>query len=288
MQLFLLQIMLNLILTIICSTSIALILKFNNVRKGNELVLLMGNYFVASIITLVMIFAERDLNYSTSTLLFGLLLGSTFVYSFFAFAKAVAAAGTPLASLSSRLSVIIPVFFSIIIYSEIPDISDYFGFSLAIVTIILFYFSLKSNKSRKLLPVDFLYLFIVLAGIGINDFGMKIFQQWRPAEEKSFFLFVIFTSAFFYTAIVVFFKRIKITLKDFTRGNMLGVPNIFSSFFLIGALNSLPGIIVYPVVNIGIIVLTTILAMLIWKEKVDIFGTGALIFGILAIILLNI
>jgi drug/metabolite transporter (DMT)-like permease len=280
--------MINLILTILCSTSIALILKYNNTKSGNELVLLMGNYFLASIITLILLLFENNFVYSLETTLFGLVLGGMFVYSFFAFAKAVAAAGTPLASLSSRLSVVIPVFLSVIIYQEIPGTSDYIGFAFAIFTIFLFYLSLKSDKKRQLSLLDFMYLFIVLAGIGLNDFAMKIFQQWRTPEEKSFFLFMIFTSAFFYTGITIFFRRIKIKKQDFLRGNILGIPNIFSSFFLIGALNVFPGIVVYPVVNIGIIVLTTVLAMLIWKERVDKYGAFALISGIVAIVLLNI
>lgn len=280
--------MFDLILTILCSTTIALILKFNDTRKGSELVLLMGNYFVASIITTILIVYNNDFNYSNETLFLGLILGATFVYVFFAFAKAVSAAGTPLASLSSRLSVVIPVFMSILIYSEIPDTSDIFGFIFAVSTIILFYFSLKSNKEKKLTLIEYSYLIILLIGIGLNDFGMKIFQQWRPSEEKSFFLFTIFTSAFIYTALVILLKKIRIKPKDFLRGNLLGVPNIFSSFFLIGALNSLPGIIVYPLTNIGIIILTTILAMIIWKESLDKYGYFALATGIIAILLLNI
>lgn len=280
--------MINLIMTILCSTAIALILKHNDTKKGNELVLLMGNYFIASIITVIMIIADKEFIYSAPTFVFGLLLGALFVYAFFAFAKAVSAAGTPLASLSSRLSVVIPVFLSVLVYNEVPDLSDVTGFIFALATIILFYFSLKSNKERNLSLMDYLYLFILLLGIGLNDFFMKVFQQSRPAVEKSFFLFTIFTSAFVYTAVVVFIRKIKIRVRDFTLGNVLGVPNVFSSFFLIGALNALPGIVVYPVVNIGIILLTTILAIIIWKEKVDKYGTWALIAGIIAIALLNI
>lgn len=279
--------MTNLLLTILCSTLIALILKFNHTRKGNELVLLMGNYFVASIITILLILFNNDFHFSYQSLLLGLITGSSFVYSFFAFAKAVSSSGTPLASLSSRLSVVIPVVLSIIIFSETPLLFDYIGFFLTLITVVLFYFSLRSDKSKKLEFIDYFYLFILLAGIGINDFIMKIFQHWRPAEEKSFFLFVIFTSAFIYTLSIILLKKIKVNIKDFFRGNILGIPNIFSSFFLIGALNAYPAILVYPITNIGIILLTTLLAMMIWKEKLDKFGYLALLTGLIAILLLN-
>ena len=109
-----------LLLTILCSTSIALILKYSDTKKGEPIVLLAGNYLVASIISFDCLFClEKMLNFSFQTLFFGLGLGLLFVLSFFAFAKSVSYAGTGLATTSSRLSVIIPILLSIIIYNEI-------------------------------------------------------------------------------------------------------------------------------------------------------------------------
>ena len=110
--------------------------------------------------------------------------------SFFAFAKAVGAAGTALATVSSRLSVIVPLLLSVIIYREEPTNYQLAGIILAFVTIILFYFSLRDDSSNKLHILDYFYLLTVLLGIGINDFCMKVFQQWRPGEEKTYFIFI--------------------------------------------------------------------------------------------------
>ncbi len=112
--------MLPLLLTILCSTSIALILKHSDTKQGNPIVLLAGNYLTASVIGLILMLL-KDSSHSFETLIFGALLGFLFVASFFAFAKAVAIAGTALATISSRLSVIIPIIFSIIIFDEQPS-----------------------------------------------------------------------------------------------------------------------------------------------------------------------
>jgi hypothetical protein len=42
--------MTDLLLTILCSTSIALILKQNDTRQGHPVLLLSGNYFIAAVI----------------------------------------------------------------------------------------------------------------------------------------------------------------------------------------------------------------------------------------------
>ncbi len=75
--------MLPLLLTILCSTSIALILKHSDTKQGNPIVLLAGNYLTASVIGLIMMLL-KETSYSIETLLFGALLGLLFMASFFA------------------------------------------------------------------------------------------------------------------------------------------------------------------------------------------------------------
>ncbi|MFC1502540.1 EamA family transporter [bacterium] len=277
--------MIFLLLTIACSTSIALILKQNDIRKGNTIVLLMGNYLVASLISLIVLCFTPNIQFSIETLIFGAILGSLFVYSFFAFAKAVSIAGTALAAVSSRLSVIIPIILSILLFHEIPGMTHYIGFAFTLITILLFYHSLKDITAGPLRWMDIFYLLVLLVGIGINDFCMKLFQQWRPVSEKPLFLFSIFTFSFLYTAGYILLRKIPIIKSTAIRGALLGIPNVFSTFFLLGALSRLPAILVYPSVNIGVILLTTISAALIWNEKLNRYGRWALLSGIIAIVL---
>ena len=279
--------MLPLLLTIFCSTSIALILKQNDSRKGDAITLLMGNYLVAAGISFFLILIKSDVNFSFPTLFFGMTLALLFVASFFSFAKAVGAAGTALATVSSRLSVVVPVILSILIYRETPTSLQLAGFAFTLLTIGFFYRSLRNLSRGPLRLTEYFYLMAVLIGIGINDFAMKVFKQWRPATEEPFFLLTIFGFAFLYTALYLLIRRQPIHFATFRLGAILGVPNMFSSFFLLAALAQLPGIIVYPLTNIGIILLTALGALLIWQERMNRFGQLAMISGVVAIILLG-
>ncbi len=280
--------MIPLILTILCSTSIALLLKHNDMQKGHPILLLAGNYMMASVISFGMMIQDANFSIYFPTLVFGALLAILFVFSFFAFARAITAAGTALAATSSRLSVVIPVLLSIVFYNEQPTPSQLNGFLFAFVTIVLFYLSLRRMSRGTLQFKDYFYLFAVLAGIGCGDFCIKVFQQWRPINEKPLFLFSIFTFSFLYTLIIIYFQKITIEKRTFLRGIILGVPNIFSTFFLISALVKLPAIIVYPATNIGIIVLTTISAVIFMHERLNRFGVLALLSGIVSIYFLTI
>ena len=279
--------MIALLLTILCSSSIALILKYNDERDGDPLLLLAGNYFVAALISYIYVVTDQHTTISIETVIFGASLGMLFVASFFAFAKAVRAAGTALATVSSRLSVIVPLLLSIVIYDEDPSAYQLVGITFAVITIILFYFSLKKDKTKKLHFLDYFYLLAVLIGIGLNDFAMKVFQQWRPPTDKPNFMLIIFSAATIYTLIAVLVKKIPLQKNVLVRGSILGIPNMFSTFFILLALAQLPAIVVYPMTNIGIILLTTIGAAIIWKEKLNFFGKLALASGIIAIIFLG-
>ena len=196
-------------------------------------------------------------------------------------------AGAALSTVSSRLSVVVPIIFSIFIYHENPNYKQVIGFVFTFLTILFFYFSLKELPRGHLRLIDYLYLFALLPGIGFADFSVKIFQQWRPITEKSFFLFSIFTFSCIYVSGFILVKRIKFEKDTLIRGGILGIPNIFSTYFLLGALTKLPAILVYPITNIGIILLTMFGAALIWNEKLNVFGKYALFLGIISIVLLG-
>jgi drug/metabolite transporter (DMT)-like permease len=277
-----------LLLTILCSTSIALILKYVDTKKGEAIVLLAGNYLVASIVSLFFILFKEDVFFSIHTLLFGIGLGLLFVASFFAFAKAISYAGTGLATTSSRLSVIIPIVFSIIIYNETPSEYQIIGFVFTIVTFVFFYLSISDGHKSGDGFLKYILLLAVLIGIGINDFSMKIFKSWKPEQEEPFFIFFVFSSALVFSLIYIAFKRKKIIKHTAVWGLILGVPNVFSTIFLLGALALLPAILVYPLINVGIIIFTTLLAFIIWREKLNRWGVLAITSGLLAIIFLSI
>ncbi|APF16906.1 protein of unknown function DUF6 transmembrane [Caldithrix abyssi DSM 13497] len=274
-------------LTILCSTAIALILKWNDALKASAIYLLLGNYLVAAAISLFFWKNTPGQPASWQSLVLGLPLGGLFVFSFFAFTKAVAASGASLATVSARLSVAIPVLLSMVLFDELPGFWQTVGLALVALTLWFFYQSLKNRQTRAIHWPDFFYLFVLWLGIGINDFSLKIFQNWRGVSEKSFFLLVIFGSAFIYTFLIVYVQNIKLDRAAFTLGLALGIPNMFSAFFMINALHALPGVIVYPTVNLGIILLTTLGSYIIWNEKLNSAGLQALLSGSLAILFLN-
>jgi drug/metabolite transporter (DMT)-like permease len=270
---------------ILCSTSIALILKYNDSRKGELIVLLAGNYLVASAIAFILLILNESNSFSYQTLLYGAVLGFLFVITFFLLAFAISRAGTGLAITSSRLSVIIPIILSIIFFNESPTDQHILGFILTFVTFVLFYFSVRSGHKEGNGALKYFFLIAVFIGIGINDFALKYFKVWRSELEEPFFIFFIFSSAFIYSSIYIILKKIRIIPRTAILGMVLGIPNVLATIFLLNALSLLPAILVFPLMNVGIILFATLLAFLIWKEKLNFWGILALASGLLAILI---
>ena len=279
--------MIFLILTIICSTSLALILKYGSVKKSNIILLINGNYFTASVFALGFIIYQGGFHFSLNAILFSMFLGVLFAETFVIYSKAISFAGTALATVSARLSIIIPVLFSIILYGEKPNIKMILGFILVLLTLYLFYLSLKNHGNIANSARKYLYLFLLLVGIGAVDFSMKVFEQNFDKSEKATFVFQIFFFAFVYTLMRILLGKIKFDKETYLIGLFLGFPNVLTIHFLLAALSALPAIVVFPIQNIGVIVLTAVAAYTIWKEEINFYGKIALTVGIAAIILLK-
>lgn len=279
--------MIFLILAIICSTSLGLILKHGRVKNSNTVLLINANYLTASTIAFAFVIFKYGFNFSFQSLLFGLALGFLFVSTFLLFSKSISLAGTALATVSARLSILIPVVLSIIFFSESPNLKMLFGFVLALITLYLFYLSLKNHNAHLEAGNKYLYLFLLLVGIGFVDFAMKLFEHNFPKDEKGLFVFTIFGSAFIYTSTYLKVKNIKFDAGTYQLGLLLGIPNVLAIHFLLAALGELPAIIVFPIQNIGVIVLTAVAAYIFWKEQINLYGKIALAVGIAAILLLK-
>ncbi len=276
--------MISLLLTILCSTSIAIILKINSNKDGDAILLLAGNYLTASVLGLIIFLAESNASSPINLIPFAILVAVFFVGSFFVYSKSVSLSGAALSTLSSRLSMFVPILLSILFYNEFLAHLQLLGIILTIITITLFYFSVRNSKNSN---NNFVYLTLVLFGIGFGDFFMKVFQENWSNNDKPWFLFWLFFFSFIISFIAVKKNKVVFNKKTFYLGLFLGIPNIFSSFFLIEALKTYKAVLVYPIVNLSIIILTATTVRFFWDEKWNLLAKLAFLVGLISILLLS-
>lgn len=281
--------MLPLFLSVACSVLIAFILKINEVRTGERLVVLAGNYVVAALISYFtwQIRPVEIARFDFGVIVFAIAVGIGFAVAFFAYMKSVNKAGVGLATLVARISIVLPLVFSALFFAEIPDVLQWIGIALTLITIIVFGQSMKSDKSKEWNAESIFYIFLLFVVLGLNDFAMKVFREWQPGGDRGQFLLFLFGTAAIFTWTLVLTRKKKIKLFDLGLGLFLGIPNMYASYFLIDALHQLPGIVVYPLVNVSIIGFTVLGGIWIWKEKINRLGWLSLGLAVISIVFLS-
>jgi drug/metabolite transporter (DMT)-like permease len=218
------------------------------------------------------------------TLLFGLMFISTFNLV----AYGVKTSGLMVVSIAQKMSLIIPLAFSIIYYDESYGIVKILGIVLALIAI---YFSAKKEKdettmfSWKILLIP-IFIFI---GSGVVDISIKVSQEYFGAQAPfSVILACIFGSAGVVGLVQKLIQRSKIQLKDFIGGMGLGLLNFFSTYFLMKALSSdvLESSFVFAINNIGIILFNSMIAAAVFREQITKTNTYGIILALLSILLI--
>ena len=197
--------------------------------------------------------------------------------------------GIAVTSIASKISLGIPVLFSFFLYNEHIGWLKILGIALAIPAVVL-----ASNKKSSKKSTTFMLPLVVFIGSGLMDSYVKYVQHYKldGAIEQAGFLIVGFTVAGLLgcaiVAIGIVRGKVKLHYRNIIAGILLGIPNYFSVYYLIRLLDSdfLQSSAAIPVNNIGIVLFSTFIAIMFFKEpftKRRLIGIGLSIVSIILI-----
>ena len=119
--------------------------------------------------------------------------------------------------------------------------------------------------------------------VGLVQVSFKMISE----SQVEIYLLFCYGTAFLVAGIHVFAKKIILSRNEILFGIILGLSSVLQSYFWIMALQGLEGVVVYPAVSIGAIVLVTIVCTGLLKEKLGMKGILGMMFGFVAIIMLT-
>jgi len=216
-------------------------------------------------------------------LIVGVPAGAFFFLAFIYYQKGIRENGAGLAGAFSKIGILIPMSVSIVLWNEIPTIFQAVGIGLSIISILLVNISPEKLDPDEMRPT-LLGLFLFS---GLAEFSNKVFQKYGLIEDKMVFLFFVFFTAFLISAAFLFWRRRRPVPQEIFTGLIVGLPNLFCSYFLILALDEIKASVVFPLYTATTIVIINIGGYLIFKERLRKKERFAISMIVVALVLIN-
>ncbi|MCB2205647.1 hypothetical protein KQI65_12960 [bacterium] len=279
--------MLYLALSVLCSVGIAVTFKYADRMRLPTFALFTVNYLIASASAVSGAGGFTVLDLRIEVVLFGILLGALFVWSFYLFMHTVGKLGMVIPVTLMRISIVLPVLGSILLFAERPTTLQSAGILLAFVALPLSSREKLTRETlRPLLREGLGWGLVLFVSYGITDFLFKVQKEMLPVRDAYDLLVVVFGTAVAITATAAVLRRERISTRLVGMGTVLGLLNLFSTYFFIRALADLPGIVVYPANGIGIILLSSLVGVLMWRESLPRRNLVAIFMAVVSLALL--
>lgn len=279
-------------LSIVCSVLIFLIFNFFPRYNVDTFKAIVVNYLVALVLGLLV---DKGNSVGYSQLDFWpyvLLIGFLFITLFGLMARVTQEYGVAVVSVAVKMSLAIPVVFSLLYFREQLSVLNFLGILMAFPALLLSVVSKSGATGRFQIGLMPIVLFI---GSGILDALLKYVQQVYLTEETSaIFSALCFGSAFVFGVFVLAGRRLLngepvMDVRSLIGGIALGIPNYGSIYFLVRALQ-LPGMDgsrAFPINNMGIVILSAVVSVAIFKEKFSIAKRFSILLAVVAIVLMS-
>lgn len=277
--------MFSLLLCILTSALIAVVMRLSSDKVKNPLSMLFANYLVCTVLgaayTDFQIFLPQAPRFLTSLGL-GIFNGFLFLSSFVTYQRNTRKNGIVLSSIFMKLGLLVPMVVSIVFFREIPSGVQIAGFLLALVAIVLINYRKESEKKS----LGFGLILLLLLG-GSCDAMAKVFNMLGNEALSDQFLLYTYGTAFILCTCLVIFKKERPGKQEFLYGALIGIPNFFSTKFMLGALTTVPAVVVYPSFSVCTMLLVTLAGTWFFREKLNRLQWIALGIILVALALLN-
>jgi len=286
--------MIYILFSILSSTSLFVIFKLANKLNLNIKIIIVLNYLIASLLGYLLSYDEFNkiiTTISITNLISAFLIGTLFIINFVLIDVSTKKTGIAITTVMAKMSVIIPIIFTLIYYSENINLLKILGIITALLAILLtVYNSNNENKKNKLSVIPL----ILFAGMGATDIIIKFSQASNKqagisSEVFTTLLFIVsFISGIFWY-VTLSKKQKKFNKIDIIYGIILGLINFGSIYFFISALNTeiFSSSVIFGINHTSVVVASVLLGSILFKEGLSKINILGIIFSIISIILLT-
>ncbi|WP_303311312.1 hypothetical protein [Hymenobacter sp. BT730] len=231
------------------------------------------------------------------------VLGALFITTFYLVALTTQRVSVSAAAVATKMSLVLPVAFNLLVLQQAQrpyTLLNYMGIALAVVAIILTVWkpapANAPSPGREAVPTAAWWLPVLAflaSGSGDTLLNYASSRLLSTPEQQALFPILLFGTAAV-VGIGVLAARLwaqeeTLQWRSLPAGIILGILNYFSVHFLIRALGAFSndGAFVYPLANIGTILLGALGGYVLFRERLGRTGQLGLLTALLALLLLS-
>ncbi len=224
-----------------------------------------------------------------------LLMGAMFVSIFNLMGVTTQKMGVAISSVANKLSLVIPFLFSIYLYHEETTALKIAGVVIALAAVVLTCMPSKGTEpSGKAFHASILLLPVVLFfSSGLLDTLIKYVEvsELNDGNKNAYLITSFGVAAVLGVAALLFLLvtgKMKFDKRSMIAGILIGVPNYFSIWCLVRVLKDYEGnsSAIFPINNMGIVLFSTVVAWVIFKEKLSKINWLGILLSVAAIALI--
>ena len=276
------------IATVLCSATQSVFTKRNGKIEGSSRLYLFLRSAIACIFFFALIIFIDP--FHKPTVYYGLVYGILLTISTLSGYFALKNGPMGLTSALVAFSLIIPLFYGIFFLNETPSVFRIIGLVLILPTILLMNYTEKKKESQSL---SLKWWVLVLLTLICNGFGSPIQKQQQtvyPGEGKATFLCIamlVSTIIFGIGALSLIGKSPAKPVSCFINGGISGVANGMTGFLTLTLSAKVASSVLFPVISVTTLASSLFCGWIFFHEKIPYIRLLGVLFGAIAIVLLQ-
>lgn len=278
-----------LFVSIVCSVMVSVLLKYAKPKGINLAVAIGVNYIVCVCLSSLLLKPTLDSNLIMMGLPLFVALGVLLPSVFLIMGKSAQVVGIVKSDTAQRISLIIPLIASFVLFGEAMNVQKILSLMLIFVAMACLVLQKQPKQSAlAVAPQGSLLLLGVFVGYGVIGVLLKQLAKMGSASTSN--LFVSFLLAFIFMIAYIILKKMKPTSISIKGGLILGILNFTNIYTYINAhkvMSDRPSL-VFAVMDMGVIIGGVLAGYVIFKEKINLLSAIGIGLALLAIALLYI
>ncbi len=285
--------MILLLLCITANVALALLFKVFPKYGIRNFPTIVVNYFVSICVGSLLAgeFVIKSDIFSSAGLPYAVALSILFITGFNILGRSFQLFGIAFTTIIQKMSILISAFYAILVYNDPTSLSKLAGLLVAIIAIIFVNYvpKVKRGEPTAFKPVQYLYPFgaFLLSGI-IEVILLIVGIEGHMTNSIEFVSSAFGMAGVLGTIYIVFTHRPILKTKEIGAGILLGIPNFLTIYLLISLVEQgWDGSVLFPLNNIGVLVASTLVGYLLFKEAFDKYKLIGILAALLSIYLIT-